>query len=283
MRKLGLNRNQLAKFLPNDEAIKAFERLFDFQSVSPSTIEEAAALAGTAAAIANQALTLLAGYSVLLDQLRAAPAAVIAPEPDDFTPPTVPTPTGTLGEQDANHVVITGGAIDDTPIGATTQASGAFTTLAASLLMDLSEPTAGQIKFPTTQNASADPNTLDDYEEGTFTPAVTGTTAAGVGTYSLRAGSYVKIGRLVSFNLLIAWTAHTGTGNLTITGLPFASAGNAPPCSITTSDLSFAGQVAAYVNGAVISLMQLATNAPISAVPMDPTSTELRISGQFFV
>ena len=39
--------------------------------------------------------------------------------------------------------------------------------LAITGLTDISAATSGQIKFPATQNASADANTLDDYEEGT--------------------------------------------------------------------------------------------------------------------
>lgn len=80
------------------------------------------------------------------------------------------------------------------------------------------------IKFPATQVPSSDPNTLDDYEEGTFTPVVIGSTTAGEGTYTAnRYGKYTKIGNLVYVNIFIEWTAHTGTGNLRITGLPFNS------------------------------------------------------------
>lgn len=80
------------------------------------------------------------------------------------------------------------------------------------------------IKFPATQVASADPNTLDDYEEGTFTPTAVGGTSAGVGTYgSFRNGSYTRIGNRVFFDIQISWTAHTGTGALTIAGLPFTA------------------------------------------------------------
>lgn len=188
---------------------------------------------------------------------------------------------GTMATQNANAVAITGGTL----AGMTSYAGGtaSFTTLAASGLVDFSAAGAGQIKFPAAQNASADVNTLDDYEEGSFTPVVTGSTTAGAGTYTLQTGNYVKVGKLVSFSLALVWTAHTGTGNLTITGLPFSAASNAPPCSVTASDLTYSGQVAAYVNGAVISMQQLSSNTAITSVPMDPTSTELRISGQFFV
>jgi hypothetical protein len=79
------------------------------------------------------------------------------------------------------------------------------------------------ITFPSAQSASSDANTLDDYEEGTFTPVIVGTTSAGTGTYTLQAGWYTKIGNQVFITITIRWTAHTGTGNMKITGLPFTS------------------------------------------------------------
>ena len=79
----------------------------------------------------------------------------------------------------------------------------------------------GQLQFPATQNTSADANTLDDYEEGTWTPVIIGTTSAGAGTYTSQYGTYVKIGRVVIVWCTVSWTAHTGTGNMRISGLPF--------------------------------------------------------------
>jgi hypothetical protein len=58
-------------------------------------------------------------------------------------------------------------------------------------------PAVGQIVFPATQNASADGNTLDDYEEGTFTPVWTGTSSGTVST-GVILGRYVKVGSLVT-------------------------------------------------------------------------------------
>ena len=77
------------------------------------------------------------------------------------------------------------------------------------------------VTFPATQVASSDANCLDDYEEGTFTPTVVGTTVAGVGVYSAQVGRYTKVGNLVSVQVYITWSAHTGTGNLSFAGLPF--------------------------------------------------------------
>lgn len=88
--------------------------------------------------------------------------------------------------------------------------------------------TGGGLAFPATQVPSAGANTLDDYEEGTFTPsfAATGSTFS----YSLRSGAYTKIGRMVYFDIAIILntSGNTLTTNaLTITGLPFTSAGGA--------------------------------------------------------
>lgn len=65
-------------------------------------------------------------------------------------------------------------------------------------------------------------NRLDDYEENAFTPAIIGTTADGSATYSTVNGNYTKIGRVVHFEIFIAWSAGSGTGDLRISGLPFA-------------------------------------------------------------
>jgi hypothetical protein len=107
----------------------------------------------------------------------------------------------------------------------------------------------GQIKFPATQVPSSGPNTLDDYEEGTFTPVVVGSTSAGVGTYSIQTGKYTKIGDLVQIQIYLNWTAHTGTGALTIEGLPFVSEYYS---SISTSYISNLALTANYIAGAFV-------------------------------
>ena len=77
---------------------------------------------------------------------------------------------------------------------------------------------AGQIVFPATQNASADANTLDDYEEGTWTPAVGGTA-----TYTNQNGTYTKVGRLVVIHCRMTINV-IGTGStVTLSGNPFSA------------------------------------------------------------
>jgi hypothetical protein len=90
----------------------------------------------------------------------------------------------------------------------------------------------GRIQFPVTEISSADPNCLDDYEEGTFTPVVIGLTTAGVGTYTTQSGTYTKIGRIVFFNIFVEWSSHTGTGEIRVSGLPFLFA-NSPISAVT--------------------------------------------------
>jgi hypothetical protein len=86
----------------------------------------------------------------------------------------------------------------------------------------------GQIAFPATQNASSDPNTLDDYEEGTWTPGVSfggGTTGI---TYSVQACTYCKIGSVVWIQgYMLLTNKGSATGNAAVTGLPFTASGTA--------------------------------------------------------
>jgi len=94
-------------------------------------------------------------------------------------------------------------------------------------LLDLSNAAAGQIKFPATQNASSDVNTLDDYEEGTWTPALAfGGASVGI-TYTSQQGGYVKIGKLVTYYGSISLSNKgSSTGSATVTGLPFSGTGS---------------------------------------------------------
>jgi hypothetical protein len=81
--------------------------------------------------------------------------------------------------------------------------------------------TGGGVKFPATQVTSADANTLDDYEEGSFTPTITfGGASTGI-TYGHNSGRYTKVGRAVFFYLSIFLSAKgSSTGNAAVAGLP---------------------------------------------------------------
>ena len=80
------------------------------------------------------------------------------------------------------------------------------------------------ITFPATQSASSNANTLDDYEEGTWTPTVNSMTTTGSPSY---AGVYTKIGNLVLVNFYstnISGTTYSAVaGTTNVTGLPFTT------------------------------------------------------------
>jgi len=74
------------------------------------------------------------------------------------------------------------------------------------------------ITFPATQSASTDANTLDDYEEGTWTPTISGFSGTGI----TATANYTKVGRVVYCSVTLA----PSSGNMTGSGMsitqPFA-------------------------------------------------------------
>ena len=81
------------------------------------------------------------------------------------------------------------------------------------------------IAFPATQSASSDANTLDDYEEGVFTPSYTCTSGSVTIGTAYDTLSYTKVGRVVTItgqNVVTSVSSPSGT--LTIGNLPFTMA-----------------------------------------------------------
>jgi hypothetical protein len=86
-------------------------------------------------------------------------------------------------------------------------------------------PSLNGIAFPATQSASADANTLDDYEEGTFTPTLIDNSSNQPTSYGARLGTYTKIGNQVTIQVYLAITTMGGTisGAVSIGNMPFTS------------------------------------------------------------
>jgi hypothetical protein len=76
------------------------------------------------------------------------------------------------------------------------------------------------VTFPASQSASSDVNTLDDYEEGTWTPSIGGTA-----TYNSQSGTYVKIGNTVFYTFTLQINVKGTGNNYTMTGFPFSASG----------------------------------------------------------
>jgi len=154
------------------------------------------------------------------------------------------------------------------------------------LALDSAVPNAGTgITFPATQSASSNANTLDDYEEGTWTPSLGGTT-----TYynNGQTGTYTKIGRVVTFKGLL-YILSIGTGSTTqITGFPFVIAVNGGAVCATPHYSGSATSIAsANMNMATSTLYVYSnvgnTTSNQTANAFFQTNTYLEFSGTFEV
>lgn len=74
------------------------------------------------------------------------------------------------------------------------------------------------ITFPATASLSTDPNTLDDYEEGSYAPIFTGIT---LGNASGQAFNYVKVGEIVTVTIGFIWGSTTSSSGVWEISLPF--------------------------------------------------------------
>jgi hypothetical protein len=140
---------------------------------------------------------------------------------------------------------------------------------------------SGQLSFPAVQNPSADANTLDDYEEGTWTPIFGGTTSQSGQVYSTQAGYYLKVGQLV-----LAWfriqlsTLGTITGNVEVKGLPF-TAQNVTTGGWATAACFWNGWNTAYVVMQVNTLVNttealvIVNTAAATSLTVQPTSADM--------
>ena len=104
------------------------------------------------------------------------------------------------------------------------------------------------VKFPATQNPSTNPNTLDDYEEGTWTPVVKGNLTAGTYELATAAGKYTKIGNTVAISCRIKAAAAVtggGTGVIVISALPFTYNGDLAAAETFVNGIAFTGSYVA--------------------------------------
>lgn len=144
----------------------------------------------------------------------------------------------------------------------------------------------GQLKFPSTQNPSSDPNTLDDYEEGSFTPGITfGGAAVGITTGAATAGRYRRVGSLVvGWAAIVLTSKGSSTGAAKLSGLPFAidttGAQYAPAASISgvggLSSITTPVTISTYSSGSLFDFLQGAvTGSPTALTDANFTNTSV--------
>jgi len=130
------------------------------------------------------------------------------------------------------------GTLDTTPL--TITSSGAV-TLASTLTVTGAVTASAGISLGN--------ETLSTYDEGTFTPTIAGDSVAGVNTYTLQVGRYIRIGKRVFADFGITMSVKDGAmaGNIYIGGLPFTVlnvSGYQPGASLgLVENITFAGSL----------------------------------------
>lgn len=104
----------------------------------------------------------------------------------------------------------------------------------------------GQLAFPATQNPSANVNTLDDYEEGTWTPDLQfGGANTGI-TYTSRTGTYQKVGNRVTLKGdFVLSNKGSATGAAKIAGMPFVAASDGSGTTVVSTTSTYVTGVTA--------------------------------------
>jgi hypothetical protein len=106
----------------------------------------------------------------------------------------------------------------------------------------------------------------------TFTPVIAGSATAGAGTYTLQSGTAVQTGNQVHVQIEVTWTAHTGTGNILISGIPAGLA----PASYTPKRIGQLSTTAPVTNTSIYTQLS-GTGTQLSTVQVSAAGAESNI------
>jgi hypothetical protein len=150
-------------------------------------------------------------------------------------------------------------------------------------------PNAGTgITFPATQSASSNANTLDDYEEGTWTVGLTAETSGTI-TTSTQTGTYVKIGRQVTVSgFITVASVSSPVGLLRMTGLPIPNGSQRVavsiwPHSLTASAITGVVGFIQASESTVILYVYTAGNGAVDMASYVQAGTNLVVSATYFI
>ena len=134
------------------------------------------------------------------------------------------------------------------------------------------------ITLGTTVGTYAASNTLDDYEEGTWTPTLIGSTG-GSATMTVARNNYTKVGNMCTAYMYVNAVDTTGSfsGDVRIGGLPFAAGNNFEQAvTVTYCNLFNFDEadrtVSGYVSGTQIWLHNGSSNATVSTSNLNSAS-----------
>ena len=134
------------------------------------------------------------------------------------------------------------GIITITPPATNTNRAITLPDAAGAIVVSGTTPSLNGITFPATQVASADANTLDDYEEGTWTVELYDEITGGNQSSTTATGLYTKVGRVVYVQAYVANISTAGMtgGNFLLFSLPFQVDSNDRfPGAVMTESITF--------------------------------------------
>jgi len=118
------------------------------------------------------------------------------------------------------------------------------------------------IAFPATQSASSDANTLDDYEEGTWSPQIyyQNATNQAAATNTTQVGFYTKVGNQVTATFYLQFTAPSGlvADNIGVKNFPFSAKNSTNYQASGAADIISSALTA---NGYIFQITQSANSA----------------------
>ena len=151
--------------------------------------------------------------------------------------------------------------------------------------------TGGQIAFPATAVPSADPNTMDDYEEGKFTGALTCGTSGTI-TLNNDTMAYTKKGREVSVTGLLSVSSVSSPVGVLSLNMPFALAALTQNAGYTVGAVYYrlinaigapGALMVRFYTGATCNIVEMTTTAILADVANHmKAETELGISMTYF-
>jgi hypothetical protein len=147
---------------------------------------------------------------------------------DCYVGPERSTGSGLLNGSTGYSLILTNASNAPVQIGSNNVVVATFKQGSSLALENATTATGIGITFPATQSASSNANTLDDYEEGTWTPALFDAETGGNSfTMSTQDGLYTKIGNVVTAYFRAAWSSKgSASGTMYLRGFPFAAKSN---------------------------------------------------------
>ena len=131
-------------------------------------------------------------------------------------------------------------------------------------------------------------STVNWYEEGTFTPVLTG---IGAPTYTTQTGEFQRIGNKVKFRISVVWTGGTNGATISsVSGFPYSSTAAIHPITVNQgitagTQLTFTGSLAGYLNGSttaqVVGQSSGVTNS--SVTNLNAGTKDMYLAGEYFV